>query len=78
MIKNYNTLLYIYIYMSNLSGEITGNFDELYVGDNKYIHITNNNQLVNGAGYITSGGSTNVPTFPTSLGTPGQIVKLKS
>ena len=64
--------------MSNLSGETVGEFDELFVGDNKYIHITNNNQLVNGAGYITSGGSTNVPTFPTSLGTPGQIVKLKS
>ena len=49
--------------MSNLSGETVGEFDELFVGDNKYIHITNNNQLINGAGYVTSGGNTNVPTL---------------
>ena len=64
--------------MSNLSGEIIGNFDELFVNGDKYIHITNNNQLVNGADYITSGDIPSAPSFPSTLGSSGQIVRLKS
>ena len=63
--------------MSNLSGEVVVDCDELFVNGDKYIHITNNNQLINGAGYVTSSGGTNVPTFPT-IGTQGQIIKLKN
>ena len=62
--------------MSNLTGEVTGNFDDLFVNGVKYVEITNNNQLENGAGYITSSGISNAPAFPSTLGTAWQTIKL--
>ena len=64
--------------MSNLTGDDTGNFDELFVNGVKFVQITNNNQLINGAGYVTSSGTPNVPAFPSILGTAGQTIKLQS
>ena len=56
--------------MSNLSGEVVGDFDELFVNGDKYIHITNNNQLINGAGFITADSTT---TFTNKSMTKNQI-----
>ena len=58
----------IYIYMSNLTGEVTGNFDDLFVNGVKYVEIKNNNQLENGAGYITSAGFVLPIASDTTLG----------
>ena len=76
VIYTFCILIKVYIYMSNLTGEVTGNFDDLFVNGVKYVEIKNNNQLENGAGYITSSGISNAPAFPSTLGTAGQTIKL--
>ena len=61
-----------------LTGEDIGDFDELLVNGVKYVEITNNSQLENGAGYITNSGIPNAPPFPSTLGAAGQTIKLQS